>query len=70
MINCVFRPVKYPVCSFLMLQVGQEGLAVLGVQRLDISPAGLLKLKLLQKAGNLLLQSLEVRQSSQVKPKQ
>ena len=44
----------------------QEGVAVLTVQRLDISPAGLLKLKLFQKAGNLLLQSLELRQSSEV----
>ena len=50
----------------LTLQVEQEGVAVLSVQRLHISPAGLLKLKLFQKAGNLLLQSLEVRQSSEV----
>ena len=50
----------------LMLQLEQQGLAVLEVQRLDISQAGLLKLKLFQKAGNLLLQSLEVRQSTEV----
>ena len=50
----------------LMLQLEQEGVAVLTVQRLEFSPAGLLKLKLFQKAGNLLLQSLEVRQSSEV----
>lgn len=50
----------------LMLQLEQQGLAVLEVQRLDISQAGLLKLKLFQKAGNLLLQSLEVRQSTGV----
>ena len=49
-----------------MLQIEQEGLAVLEVQRLDISRAGLLRLKLFQKAGHLLLQGLEVRQSTTV----
>ena len=49
-----------------MLQLEQEGLAVLDVQRLDISQTGLLRLKLFQNAGNLLLQALEVRQSTEV----
>lgn len=49
-----------------MLQLEQEGLAVLSVQRLDISQAGLLRLKLFQTAGNLLLQSLQVRQTTEV----
>ena len=44
----------------------QEGVAVLEVQKLDISQGGLLKLGLFQKAGNLLLQSLEVRPSNKV----
>lgn len=49
-----------------MLQLEQERLAVLEVQRLDISQAGLLRLKLFQKAGNVLLRGLEVRQSTEV----
>lgn len=49
-----------------MLQLEQERLVVLEVQRLDVSQAGLLRLKLFQKAGNLLLQGLEVRQSTEV----
>lgn len=52
--------------SFVMLQLEQGRLAILEVQRLDISQAGLLRLKLFQKAGNLLLQGLEVRQSTEV----
>ena len=49
-----------------MPQMESEGLAVLEVQRLDINHAGLLRLKLFQKAGKLLLQGLEVRQSTEV----
>lgn len=49
-----------------MLQLEQEGLAVLSVHRLDISQAGLLRLKLFQTAGNLLLQSLQVCQTTEV----
>ncbi len=49
-----------------MAQADQPGAAVLQVQRLDISQGGLLNLRLFQKAGNVLLQSLKVRQSSEV----
>ena len=45
-----------------------EGVAVLEVQKLEISHGGLLKLRLSQKAGNLLLQNLEVRPSNKVSP--
>ena len=49
-----------------MVQVGATGLAILEIQRLDTRPGGLLNLRLHQKAGDILLQSLLVRQSSEV----
>lgn len=42
------------------------GAAVLEVQRLDVSQSGLLNLRLFQKAGDVLLQSLNIRQSTEV----
>lgn len=64
--HCIVQVAELVCVSILTLQMEPEGVAVLRVQRLDISPAGLLKLKLFQAAGNLLLQSLQVRQSSEV----
>ena len=49
-----------------MLQVGATGLAILEIQRLDTRPGGLRNLRLHQKEGDILLQSLLVRQSSEV----
>lgn len=45
----------------------QLGTAVLIVQRLDVSQSGLLNLRLFQRAGDVLLQSLKVRQSTEVR---
>ena len=42
------------------------GAAVLEVQRLDVSQSGLLNLRLFQKAGDVLLQSLNIRHSTEV----
>ncbi len=42
------------------------GAAVLEVHRLDVSQSGLLNLRLFQKAGDVLLQSLNIRQSTEV----
>ncbi len=49
-----------------MAQVELPGAAVLEVQRLDVSQSGLLNLRLFQKAGDVLLQSLNIRQSTEV----
>ncbi|DBA79253.1 TPA: hypothetical protein ACH3X1_009067 [Trebouxia sp. C0004] len=46
-------------------KVEPPGAAVLEVQRLDVSQSGLLNLKLFQKAGDVLLQSLNIRQSTE-----
>lgn len=45
----------------------QLGTAALVVQRLDVSQSGLLNLRLFQRAGDVLLQSLKVRQSTEVR---
>ena len=44
----------------------QAGAAVLEVQRLELSQGGLLNLRLFQKAGSVLLQSLKVQPSTEV----